>query len=334
MLPATLEPSTSPIYYSYMNPSLEITESQWAVSIVVENKFLSLHTLLIIETLQKNERINFKAHLMGPGSSGEFKEHRAAFKDLNSPYYCYGNVPKVDIVRIRSMIDLSRYRPNYETWSVDRERVQNLMHRIEEEKAHPETLTRPFHIFGENSIFAPKKVVFDIDDEELLKMRQEEPNKFMKLYTFFEERKGFQAAAIDDWNTSMKYPFLKVMQVIAKPFFKSIDDGIKKESLGQILGTMSAYVVIVLPIHLVLAFPAMAIDAPRMIAKNKKMEENYQQQLKLFENHVTKVKVASQNCFNWARCKLATIDIKVEEKPSEWFTPIPTDYFPNQEKQN
>ena len=93
---------------------------------------------------------------------------------------------------------------------------------------------------------------------------------------------------------------------------------------------MTAYVIIVLPIHLAMSLPAMAIDFPRMLADDKIMEENNQKELNLFGNHVTKVKVASQNCFNWARCKLATIDIKIEEKPSEWFTPVPTDYFPNQ----
>ena len=324
----TLTSASSCVYYSSMNPSLEITEDQWAVSIAVEKQFY-MHTILLIETVEKSERKNYKAHLMAPGTTNQNPANRAALGDTRSPYCCWGAVPKVDIKKISNQIDRSRYETNYETWSVDRDQVEKMMDEIRKEKDHPEIVNRPFHIFGEQSIFAPTKIDFDIDDERLLEMKEEDPKKFMEMYAYYEDKKAWLNQEYSQTNIPMKYPFAKALMSTTKPFLSSLQESFDEKNLGKASGILLGMILIspiLLPVNLVLAVPAYTIDFPRMANEDKEMKEN-EALLRLFGEHVKKLKLASQNCFNWARCKLATIDIQVGERSSEWFTPIPTSYF-------
>lgn len=330
----------SAIYHSQMKPSLTITRDSWAVSMVIENKPFSMHTLLLIETIQESGVKNFKAHLMGPGTLVDKRVDRIERGDPRTCCSCWSTVGKVDITPLHEVIELKRFRSNYETWSVRREQAQAMIDQIHEEKEHPELVDRPFHLFGEKSFFARKRIELDIQDERLLQMREQEPEKFQALYTLYEEwkerEKQFHAECKITGSPLLeshevfpkKYPVLKVGLALLSPGVRLIFN--KDKQVHKIIGG-AAYMVGMLPAFWTLGIIGGIVDFPRLmynLNESKKKEEL----MNLFDKHVQKIKIVSQNCFNWARSKLTSIDIDVGERSCERFAVIPTSYLPDQTK--
>jgi hypothetical protein len=221
---------------------------------------------------------------------------------------------------------------------VSREKAQAMIDQIREEKDHPELVDRPFHIFGEKSFFARERVDLDIQDKSLLQMREQEPEKFQALYTLYEEwkerEKQFHAECKITGEPLLeshemipkKYPVLKVGIAVLSPGIRLILN--KEKQVHKIIGG-AAYMVGMLPAFWTLGIVAGIVDFPRWVynlCESKKKEE----QMNLFDKHVQTIKIVSQNCFNWARTKLTSIDVDVGERSCEGFVVIPTLYLPDQ----
>ena len=77
---------------------------------------------------------------------------------------------------------------------------------------------------------------------------------------------------------------------------------------------------------------AAVFDGPRVVIEKASLHQKMSEEcdnpdFKLVEQHVKKVIKCSQNCFNWVRTKLASIDIEIGEHSTEWLAPIPQTYF-------
>lgn len=325
---------TSVGYYSQMQPSLELTEKRWAVSLVVQNTRFSMHTMLVIETLQGNTIRNFKAHLMGPST---LQNRKIACKDGGGACYCWGTVGQVDIKELPMEIDHTRFRSQYETWGVSREQAQKMIDQIRKEKDNPSELNRPFHIFGEKSVFSAGRADFEIKDAQLLEMREQNPKRFEKKYAVYEASRELERIEGPDgkypvWTADvpMKYPFCKAREAVIKPIMEMGANGIKERSPVKIAKSVGLYLA-ALPVTGSLYLMSLAVDLPRMEWLSMKKEANGDL-FRSFESHVHKTTVVSQNCFNWARNKLTTVDVVVPERSCECLTPIPILYLRDQFK--
>ena len=312
----------SAVYRSQMNSSLVVTRDMWPVSMVIENRTLSMHTMLIIETIQESGLgKTFRAHLMGPSTLKEKKVEELDRKDPKTYCSCWSTVGKVELIEIRGKLDLTRFRPTFKTWLIEREKVEQMLRQIRDEQEHPEKVDRPFHILGEKSIFSRERVEFDITDQKLLEMRDRQPRKFKKLCDLYELQKSQQSTPIggDDDVPQMpkEYPFMRAFFGLAGVGPRLIEDNI-------LVG--AAVSLATLPVTLLLTVPVLAIDLPRLYYHDRELT-THRDALALFRNHVRKIKVVSQNCFNWTRYHLGSVGVEVGESPSERLFCIPPLYL-------
>jgi len=311
-----------------MKPSLQLTNDTWAVSMVVENVPFSLHTMLLIETIQESGRVNFKAHLTSP-----IMIENNRIKVVGSFWSTAG---KVSFKKLPTVISTKPYRPNYETWTISREQVQRMLDQISEEQEQPETLS-PFHMLGEKSIFTPSYVDLEIQDSRLREMQEKEPKKFNELLALHQELMAEEEVVADmdeserEQFVPMKYPLLKYLSITMHNHENLEKAASKEKGVMKGVFNISAFfsACTAVPIICLAALPAFTIDGSRMWLREKKVEKN-KEILELFTTQVRIKKVVSQNCFNWARNKLSMVGVDIPEKSCEWLTTIPTMYLPKQ----
>jgi hypothetical protein len=155
---------------SLMNSNISITQDSWAVTLTCDkHKSLTtktFHTRIFFEGLRdKNDLSSYFyriAHLKalctaGPSSIG--------IVDLQNEK------------NIREQFQVT-FRAKTETWKVSRVKIEALI----KELAKEHSKETPFHICGAKSLFAKKAEIFEIYDELLGKVYQENAALFLRLY--------------------------------------------------------------------------------------------------------------------------------------------------------
>lgn len=327
-------------FRSQIDHSKEIGVDVYAVSIVIAKEdsqitnLFSHHTMLIFEGFNANGKFWRKAHLMGPGSLNRIE----IFQDCFSGH---SNIGQVELTSEKySIFALSRCKEYRQTWTVAKDKVEELFTQIMWEQQHPEAT--PFRFLGEKSLVAVTREFLDTRDPELLEVEKADPAKFKKLCLLVKDKELLES--FGKWyskNVGLVATFSKFYIVTASAALiigggmltKTIQQSNVSEAfrIGQLYEKAVGRSIYLMGGALV----GIVVDA---VSKNKMYQglvnevENNNEQLRFIQDRAKVARATSQNCFNWARRILKAIDIDLPEKRLEVLITIPELYLPNEEK--
>lgn len=303
---------------SQVDHDQQINEEVWAISVLILKSkyrfidFLSHHAILIIEGFKSSRKFWKKAHLMGQGTFVNFSAIRDCFSG-------HSNVGKVEITEEKySPLSLTLYKPYRQTWTRPREKIEQMLLEMKWDQKHPESI--PFRLLGERSIVARKKEFIDTrHDSSLAKIESENPSKFKQLCYLFQNKHFLEGLGIK-WH-------LKNIRIYPSYFLFYVLKLIKIShlSIGNEEAAIKAYFTIlsVIAIYNAILIVSLVRHIKNYRAITHGLKENHENLSLLQEK--AKISVAiSQNCFNWARKHLKTLDIHLLEK----LITIPELYLP------
>jgi hypothetical protein len=301
---------------SQIDPSVEVNEKLWAVTLIVDSSVF--HARLLIEGVEKG---------FGPFFRTTDLKRPCINTDPNAiPNCCFLSI-KFGTVYLSEKkhppIDLTKWTGKTDTWSRSREQVELMIAKIEEEvpksieeKKFPTPKHQiPFSIFGRRSVFTNEVEFFETEHPELLKIQKEDPKKFAELYGLYEEY-----VSLKDGSWESKQLNAKLAQ-----FHYEIGTALWGKQPSLLLAPIiigSSFLSIPFAIGLG------SFDLMKEKVISIEIGEN-QETLNLIEKHVKKIIKIPDNCYTWACAKLKTIDVNVPEYPTDRWIAIST-LFVNQ----
>jgi|GEM_PF-1693708 len=271
-------------YVSQLDLQTRFDCSNWAVTLVLDKEFPGFHSRIVIEGVDEEGSRFFRiAHLK--------LEHcftKVGLSELNDPK--------------KGLMRLEGYKSRSETWSSSREKVDKMIAKIQEEKASG--MVHPFNFFGRKSILVKELVHFEVTHADLLKIKNEKPDLFVRLYSIYENSKP------------ERYCFIRK----AYECLKSWDEP----------GPWSKHKCIAFVLHILVNLPiflgALFLDYPRL-RYNQWMYQRNALILNLMENHVKKITQVPDSCFTWVQEKLKMIDVEMGESILDRLVTVSTLYI-------
>ncbi len=297
---------------SEIDPTKEISLSQWAVTIAIEKK--GFHAVLFIEGFdEKVGRIREKCHLTGLNGCIERTHPLHVLR-------CYNKQGYVLVTKIPEPIQMGKFRPNHKTWVRSREKVERMRDRIYYERDHREESA--FCVLGKNSIFASKVVVLKTEDRELSAMQAKDPARFHRLYSLSIDYRNLVSFLREmRYATPQEPSLLSRVLPLAGPAVSRVTT--------VLLDKVPKFRPVVLAVPKVTAAIAISFVSFYLLKYIKVgvQAKYYQKELKLIESKEDKIKrlkFESNSCFTWAREKLVMIDVSLKKSSSESIVSIPT----------
>jgi hypothetical protein len=270
---------------SQLDLQTRFDRSNWAVTLVLDKEFPGFHSRIVIEGVDERENRFFRiAHLQikhGLSKNG--------FSELNDPK--------------NTLLRLEGYKSRTETWSRSREKVEKMIAKIKEEK--DSQIVHPFSFVGRKSILAKKLEHFEVTHENLLKIKNENPHFFAKLYSIYENSK------IERYFFIQKaYEYLNRSWVNTGPWNKN-------KFIAFVVDTL---------VNFPIFFGALFLDSP-CLRYNQWMYQRNAHILDLMESHVKKITQVPDSCFTWVQEKLKMIDVDMDESILDRLVTISTLYI-------
>lgn len=196
---------------SYFNPSIVITQQNWATTLICNSTRSrrqtplsgSSHAVIVIEGVKESGKYFRKiVHLTGPDSTNE--TNTTVFRGS----CCSMGMQRIGEVKISDITDKPNVFHTHKspTWLRSAEKVRDLLHRAELEKNRPFEFPRPFSIFGNRSIFSNDLETFKITDPLIAAIANCDKKLFLKLYDRVKKCRDGAEPGITRLNENYFYP--------------------------------------------------------------------------------------------------------------------------------
>jgi hypothetical protein len=255
----------------------------------------------------------------------------------------HSNIGKMDISRRKFFpLKLDGYKPFRQTWAASAEKMREVIKQLKYEKDHPEIT--PFRFLGENSILSRQIEHYDTTHNELLKIREKDPEKFQDICLVYEawkiqHTKYSRSSLRECLNNRM--PTSKLLYFFYKRVFYTSADWEEFVINDHVSSSYTTFFYLKLflfdmPISVALT-PIEIMDENILKAEVRRHEEKvveFGSLLMELDQCVKKITISSHNCFTKARSILRMIDSSIAEeigeKEYERFGILPTLYLPEQ----
>lgn len=337
-----LHSSEYPQNVSYFDSSKKIDANNCAITMVRQKKRLSPlkintpHVLLFIEFFNNRGKTLAHAHLVS-----------AQQRDFD--------ITNIGIVLIKQYQKDTPiiFKSKSETWVVSREKADRMWAQIKWEAKvtdknnmpeeqlyfnHPEQVPHcsspnpvPFCLLGQDSIGAKNIAVFTTEVSELKEMQNADPQKFQYLCNLLESVDNQSSRLLSGYNES---PMQKIKNMAMELTVSKATEIIDYATGGM----LQRILIPITEVAKTIGLPLLAITATYLVIKESTIYisgKYHKEELSLLKKNKYKLSkeiIKSNNCFTWARDKLAMVDIVLEKKMWEYLVAVPMPHL--KEKSN